>query len=144
MPAYPAMPAFQDRVEIWQAPLDPQKFSHALRKDFRAGAFVTFEGWVRNHNEGKEVARLEYEAYIPMAVKEIQKSIQKTKKKLPVRTIHVYHRVGVLNIGDIAVWIGVTGEHRKESFKACEMVMKELKTHAPIWKKEITLNSKMS
>lgn len=129
------MPA-QDHVEIWKTPLTPEKFSQELRQDARAGAFVTFEGWVRNHNEGKKVIQLEYEAYAPMAIKEIQKVISETKKKFPVLTIHVYHRVGTLHIGDIAVWIGAVGEHRKESFKACETVMKELKHRAPIWKKE--------
>jgi len=127
----------QDHVEIWSQPLDPNQFCQHLRQNPKAGAFVSFEGWVRNHNEGKDVLELEYEAYIPMAIKIIQKIIQEAKKKFPVLAIHVYHRVGLLKVGEIAVWVGVLGEHRKESFEACEYVMMELKLRAPIWKKEM-------
>ena len=139
-PSPTLFPHLHDRVEIWETPLLPDRFSNEIRKYPKAGACVTFEGWVRNHNEGKEVVQLAYEAYAPMATKEIQKIIEKTKKKFPVLTIHVYHRTGILNIGDIAVWIGVVGEHRKEAFQACDTVMRELKHRAPIWKKETYLD----
>ena len=125
-----------DRAEIWNKPLLPDSFSQALRQDPKAGAFVSFEGCVRDHNEGKKVTQLHYEAYPSMAIKEIQKVILETKKKFPVLTVHVYHRTGQLEIGDIAVWIGVIGAHRKEAFQACEHVIKELKSRAPIWKHE--------
>lgn len=123
-------------VEIWKTPLNPQRFSQKLRDNTQAGAFVTFEGWVRNHHEGKKVVQLKYEAYIPLAIKEIQNIIEETKKKFLILTAHVYHRVGSLRVGEIAVWIGVVGEHRKESFQACEYIIQELKRRAPIWKQE--------
>src|SRR3989338_2718796 len=119
--------SIQDHVEIWSQPLSIDQFCQRLRQNPKAGAFVSFEGWVRNHNDGKEVLHLEYEAYSPMAIKVIQEIIEEAKKKFPVLTIHVYHRVGPLKVGEIAVWIGVCGEHRKESFQACEYVMRELK-----------------
>lgn len=105
-------------------------------KNSRAGACVVFEGWVRNHNEGKEVQRLEYESYISMAEKVIQKIVHETQNTHQVYDIVVRHRVGLLEIGDIAVWIGVTGPHRGDCFKACERVIDQLKKHAPIWKRE--------
>ncbi len=131
----------KDHVALVPTPLAPDQLCQALRHHHpSAGAFVSFEGWVRNHNEGKNVLHLEYEAYIPMAEKVIQAIIQEIKKKFSVEAIHVYHRVGRLKIGDIAVWVGVCGAHRKESFQACETVMGELKHRAPIWKKETYQN----
>ncbi len=117
-------------------PLQPQKLSKRFRKNLKAGAFVSFEGWVRNHHEGKKVLRLEYEVYVPMAMKELENITLQTKQKFGVFEIQIHHRVGVLKPGEIAVWVGVTGEHREECFKACEHVMKELKSRAPIWKHE--------
>ena len=127
-------------VKIWTKPLNPTIHSKKLRKNIMAGAYVSFEGWVRQWNKGKKVKELHYEAYTPMAIKEIKKIMDKAKKEFSVLDIHVHHRTGTLQLGEIAVWMGVTGEHRKECFKACEYVIAELKKQAPIWKEErITL-----
>jgi molybdopterin synthase catalytic subunit len=106
----------------------------------KAGACVIFEGLVRNHNEGKDVFQLEYEAFIRMCEKEAEKIFIEAKEKFQVFNIICIHRVGKLEIGDIAVWLGVNSAHRGDSFKACEYVIDQIKTRLPIWKKEYYKN----
>lgn len=101
-----------------------------------AGACVTFEGWVRNHNEGRKVLWLEYEAYQQIAVKEGRKILEQALKKFDILEVLSVHRTGKLTIGDIAVWVGVSACHRKPAFDACEMIINEIKFRVPIWKKE--------
>ncbi|BBM82791.1 molybdenum cofactor biosynthesis protein MoaE [Candidatus Uabimicrobium amorphum] len=102
----------------------------------RAGGYVSFEGWVRNHNHGKEVTKLEYEAYTPLAVKEAAKILQEAQQKFSILEAHCVHRVGSLKIGEVAVWVGVNSVHRGPAFDACEYIIDELKVRVPIWKKE--------
>lgn len=111
----------------------------ALRQsmaDAGAGACVTFEGWVRNENEGMAVARLEYESYAAMADKEGAKIIKEARDKFPIIHAACVHRVGLLEIGEIAVWVGVSGGHRGEAFDACRYIIDQIKHRVPIWKKE--------
>ncbi|MFN8576377.1 MAG: molybdenum cofactor biosynthesis protein MoaE [Candidatus Sericytochromatia bacterium] len=105
-----------------------------------AGASVVFEGLVRNHNEGKEVLQLEYEAFERMCEKEAKKIFDEAKEQFKIFDIVCIHRVGKLEIGDIAVWLGVNSAHRGDSFKACEYVIDNIKTRLPIWKKEYYRN----
>ena len=102
----------------------------------QAGACVTFEGWVRNHNEGRKVLWLEYEAYKKMAIEEGRKILEQALEKFDILEVLGVHRIGKLKIGDIAVWIGVNACHRKPAFEACEMIINEIKLRVPIWKKE--------
>ena len=111
----------------------------ALRKtieDPSAGGCVTFEGWVRNENEGRDVQRLEYESYEAMALKEGNKIIAEAREKFPIIDAVCVHRVGLLEIGDVAVWVGVSSGHRGEAFDACRYIIDEIKHRTPIWKKE--------
>ena len=110
-----------------------------LRDDMKrgsAGACVVFEGWVRDHNDGKEVVRLEYEAYEAMAAKEGQRILDEARRKFGVDRAVCVHRVGMLDIGDLAVWVGVSAGHRGEAFDACRYIIDELKHRVPVWKKE--------
>ena len=105
-----------------------------LRKklfDPAAGAYCGFEGWVRNRNEGLDVLRLEYEAYEPLAVKEGEKILAEANLKFPHLHAHCVHRTGMLEIGDCAVWVGVTSAHRDEAFLACRYVIDAVKTRLP-------------
>jgi molybdopterin synthase catalytic subunit len=104
--------------------------------DPAAGGFVSFEGWVRNRNEGKDVLHLEYQAYDALAVKEGEKIIAEALAKFDVVDAIVEHRVGDLQIGEIAVVVHVSAIHRGPAFDACEYIIDELKTRVPIWKKE--------
>lgn len=101
-----------------------------------AGAVVTFEGNVRDNNHGQSVTLLEYEAYKELAATEGQKIINEAKNKFGIVQANCIHRVGVLKVGDCAVWIAVMASHRDQAFKACRYVIDEIKTRLPIWKKE--------
>ncbi len=104
--------------------------------DPRAGAFVTFEGWVRDHNDGQSVTRLEYEAYPALAVSEGKRILAEARAAFDIVDARCVHRVGDLAIGELAVWIGVTAAHRGEAFRACQFIIDEVKRRVPIWKKE--------
>jgi molybdopterin/thiamine biosynthesis adenylyltransferase/molybdopterin synthase catalytic subunit/rhodanese-related sulfurtransferase len=104
--------------------------------DNAAGGYVGFEGWVRNHNEGKSVMALEYEAYTPMAEKEGRKIMDEARTRFEITGARCVHRVGKLSVGEMAVWIGVTAAHRKAAFDACEYIIDAVKQRLPIWKKE--------
>ncbi|HEX7817049.1 molybdenum cofactor biosynthesis protein MoaE [Dyella sp.] len=101
-----------------------------------AGGFCCFEGWVRNHNEGRQVDGLEYEAYESLAIIEGERILREAADRYGVLAAHGVHRTGSLAIGDIAVWIGVASAHRDEAFRACRYIIDEIKHRLPIWKKE--------
>lgn len=115
----------------------------ALRREMAhpaCGALVTFEGWVRNHHEGRSVARLEYEVYRPIAISEGLKVLHEARDRWPLEGMLCVHREGELEIGDIAVWVGVISHHRAEAFDACRYVIDEIKVRLPIWKQETFAN----
>jgi molybdopterin synthase catalytic subunit len=104
--------------------------------DNASGAYVAFEGWVRNHNEGQRVLRLEYEAYESLGAKEGERIIREAEERFGIGTVYCVHRLGQLEIGDIAVIVGVSTPHRGEAFEACRYIIDEVKHRVPIWKKE--------
>jgi molybdopterin synthase catalytic subunit len=101
-----------------------------------AGGFVTFEGRVRDHNNGRSVHGIEYEAFAEMAVREGEALIAETLQRFDILSAAAIHRTGRLDVGDVAVWVGVAAAHRGEAFRACEFIMDEIKKRLPIWKKE--------
>jgi len=111
----------------------------ALRKqlfDPTAGGYTSFEGWVRNHNEGLAVRHLEYEAFEPLAIKEGERIVAEAITRFGIEHAACVHRIGDLAIGDMAVWVGVSARHRAEAFAACRYIIDEVKHRVPIWKKE--------
>ena len=101
-----------------------------------AGGFVTFEGRVRAKNEGRAVEFLEYEAYEDLALSAGTALVEEAKKKFGLDWAFAVHRVGKLDLGEVAIWIGCAAAHRKEAFLACEFLIDEMKRRVPIWKKE--------
>jgi molybdopterin synthase catalytic subunit len=120
---------------ISATPLDPAALQRALA-DVRAGACVTFEGWVRNRNEGQPVLALDYEAYAPLAQSEGERILAEAREKFALLGAACVHRTGHLALGEMAVWVGVTAEHRGAAFDACRYIIDEAKARLPIWKKE--------
>lgn len=116
-------------------PIDVSGCARRLADD-RAGALVTFEGWVRNHNEGQQVGSLEYEAYAPLAESEGERILAEARERFALSGAVAVHRTGHLKIGELAVWVGVTAEHRAAAFDACRYIIDEAKARLPIWKKE--------
>jgi molybdopterin synthase catalytic subunit len=100
------------------------------------GGYVSFEGWVRDHNEGRSVRRLEYEAMSGLAEREGERIIAEACARYGVAHACCVHRVGELAIGELAVWVGVAARHRDEAFRACRYIIDEVKHRVPIWKKE--------
>ncbi len=129
------MPGF----EFSDRPLEPAALRRAL-EDPACGGFATFEGWVRDHNEGLAVERLEYEAYAELAVKEGERIVAEAVSRFGVRGARCVHRVGALGLGELAVWVGVSSAHRGEAFAACRFIIDEVKHRVPIWKKEYYRN----
>ena len=101
------------------------------------GATVTLDGYVRKFTKGRETLHLFYEAYEPMALKEMQKLIEQAKRDFEISNVGIVHRVGKLEIGETSVVISVAAPHRKAAFAACEWLIGELKLTVPIWKKEV-------
>ena len=101
-----------------------------------AGAINFFFGVVRNNTQNKAVELLDYEAYDPMAVREMQKIADEACRRWPVLKYAIIHRTGILRIGDMAVLIGVATPHRGDSFEATRYIIDTLKQTVPIWKKE--------
>jgi len=120
--------------------LSETKINDALLKlearDTSAGGFVCFEGWVRDHNQGKSVTKLAYEAYTQLAIKEGNRIIAEAEEKYDIKKAICTHRVGLLEIGDMAVWVGVSAAHRDAAFKACRFILDQVKARVPIWKNE--------
>jgi adenylyltransferase/sulfurtransferase len=104
--------------------------------DPTCGGYAAFEGWVRDHNEGRRVRRLEYEAFEPLAIKEGERIIAEAIAQFGVARAACVHRIGALEVGEKAVWVGVTARHRDEAFRACRYIIDEVKHRVPIWKKE--------
>lgn len=100
------------------------------------GAYVLFEGVVRNHHEGKAVESIFYDAYRPMAEKEIDAIVREVSLLFPDVAIAVAHRLGHLIVGDASIAIACASPHRAESYNASRMLIDRIKQTVPIWKKE--------
>ncbi len=101
-----------------------------------AGAYASFEGWVRNHNDGRAALGLRYEAYAALADAEGAKIVDEALTKFEIADAACVHRIGDLAVGDLAVWVGVSAAHRAAAFSACRWIIDEVKSRVPIWKHE--------
>jgi molybdopterin synthase catalytic subunit len=108
--------------------------------DPACGGYASFEGWVRDSNEGQRVRALEYEAFEALAVREGERIMQEAVARFGVAHAACVHRIGHLDVGELAVWVGVSAAHRDEAFRACRYIIDEVKHRLPIWKKEHYLN----
>ncbi len=102
----------------------------------RAGACASFEGWVRDHNDGRAVLGLRYEAYAELAHREGEAVMAEALQRFAITDAACVHRIGDLAIGDLAVWVGVSAAHRDAAFAACRWIIDEVKARVPIWKHE--------
>jgi molybdopterin synthase catalytic subunit len=121
---------------VTEQPLDPAALS-ALVQSADMGAVVMFAGVVRNNFEGRATARLQYEAYVPMAVRVLGDIAAEARTRWDTGAIAVHHRIGTLEIGETAVLVVVAAPHRHAAFEAAEWIMDRIKAVAPIWKKEL-------
>lgn len=122
-------------VLLTRAALCPQEIVDTVRHP-SAGAVVTFEGVVRDHHEGRAVTRLEYEAYDSMARAEMVRIAAEVETSMVGVRVACGHRVGTLEVGEVAVVCAASAPHREEAFSACRRLIDELKHRVPIWKRE--------
>jgi molybdopterin synthase catalytic subunit len=101
-----------------------------------AGAYASFEGWVRNHNDGRAATGLRYEAYRALAEAEGERILDEALATFAIADAACVHRTGDLAVGDLAVWVGVSAAHRDAAFAACRWIIDEVKSRVPIWKHE--------
>jgi molybdopterin synthase catalytic subunit len=121
--------------EVVEHPLDLARLVAAVgRAD--AGAIATFLGTTRDHNAGRLVTRLEYEAYPEMAVREMRRIGQQALERFDAKAVAIVHRVGVVEVGEASVAIAASAAHRDAAFAACRFAIDRLKEIVPIWKKE--------
>lgn len=121
---------------LTEHPIDDTQLRQKIGNNEINGAYVFFEGRVRNHNNGKAVTHLSYSVYPQLAMRVGKEVIAQAKSRFGVEDIHCIHRTGSLKIGDIAIWIAVGAAHRDAAFSACRFVIDVLKQDLPIWKKE--------
>ncbi|WP_042705237.1 molybdenum cofactor biosynthesis protein MoaE [Methanomicrobium mobile] len=118
-------------VRITKDDVDIAKLIEESKKE-SMGAIVVFDGIVRNDG----IDKIELSAYIEGATKEIEEIVADAEKKFNLLSVEVIHRIGVLDVGDNILIIVIGAGHRKEAFGGCEYILEEIKTRAPIWKKE--------
>ena len=116
-------------------PIDIAALRDAL-DDVRAGAFASFEGRVRDHNDGRAVLGLNYSAYRRLAEAEGARILAQAQQKFDIHGAVCVHRIGELALGEVAVWVGVSAGHRGPAFEACRWIIDEVKARVPIWKNE--------
>ena len=125
----------RSRAELVTRPVAVGEASGKVRTA-GAGAIATFCGVVRDHSKGRKVQFLDYEAHEALAVKEMARIADEAVVKHDLVDAHVVHRIGHLEIGDVAVDIAASSAHRAESFAGCRYIIEQLKERVPIWKKE--------
>ena len=123
-------------VRLQAEPIRLEKLCDEVRAD-ADGAVALFVGTVRDHNKGRRVLYLEYEAYAAMAEAEMQRIEDEVRERFAVSRVALVHRTGRLEIGEASVIVAVAAAHRADAFDACRFVIDTLKQRVPIWKKEV-------
>lgn len=133
------------RYLITEEPLDRDALRELVATD-ASGAVVLFEGVVRNHHEGRAVARLEYEAYAPMAERQMAAVGDEVLAEYADREVHqvaAHHRIGMLEIGDVSLLVAVSAAHRGDAFEAALRTVDRIKETVPVWKREHGVDGSM-
>lgn len=115
--------------------IDAQRLKDMLQ-DEQCGALASFEGWVRNHNNDSRVTSLTYYGYEKLAINQGKLIIEEAKRLFDIENAVAIHRIGALEIGDMAVWVGVSSKHRYPAFDACKWILDTIKADIPVWKQE--------
>jgi molybdopterin synthase catalytic subunit len=124
-------------LAIGREPLELHRVTGALNAEPGVdGAVVTFLGLVRNHNLGRQVRFLEYEAYEPLAARSFERIAAEIRQRWPDVRLALHHRIGRLEIGEASVAIAARSPHRGEAYAACRYAIERVKQIAPIWKRE--------
>jgi molybdopterin synthase catalytic subunit len=120
---------------ITESPINVEEARRDLRHE-SCGAIVTFEGRVRDHNDGRTVTGLEYEVHRSLATKEGESILKTLLDEFDIRSARSLHRTGQLELGELAFWLSISAPHRQAAFEACREGVNRIKDRVPIWKKE--------
>ena len=122
------------RAEVTEAPISVTELAGAVQ-DAAAGAVVTFEGVVRNHDADRAVTGIGYSCH-PTAGRIVEQIARDVAQAGRVRALGVVHRVGDLAVGDAALAVAVSSDHRAEAFAVCSQIVEEVKERLPVWKRQ--------
>ena len=125
-----------DFFELTTEPIDVGSVARRVVPP-ECGATVTLDGYAREWTRGRKTLYLVYEAYAPMALRELERLAREAHESFDIAHIGIVHRTGRLEIGETSVVIAVSAPHRRAAFEACAWAIRELKRTVPIWKKEI-------
>ncbi len=120
---------------VTRSPLDPAIILSEARRD-GGGGLTLFVGVVRANADGRAVDSMEYEAYKPMAEKEMERIETDLSGRFPGVRLVMRHRIGRLTVGEVAVVVAASAPHREEAFAACRAGIEEIKARVPVWKRE--------
>ncbi len=133
MMAHPESPT---KADVRDAPLSIDEALAWVRRS-GAGGLTFFLGVVRDESAGREVTRLEYSAYVPMAKREMARIIAEIEGEIDGVRLAAIHRIGMLEVGDAAIVCAASAPHRAEAFRACRDLIDRIKSRVPVWKREI-------
>ncbi len=122
-------------ARVVQDPIDPAAVLASVGSD-EDGASLLFTGVVRNHNQGRTVGGVRYDAYEEMAAQVLSQIVEEAVQLVGTDRIVAVHRVGELTVGEVSVAIAVSSPHRAEAFEASRFIIEEIKKRLPVWKKE--------
>ncbi|XP_050236721.1 molybdopterin synthase catalytic subunit-like [Mercurialis annua] len=131
-------------VEILEEnnPIDLAKYISYVSAP-QAGGIATFSGTTRDTFEDKSVVELRYEAYVPMAIRELKSICASARTSWDIHSIAVAHRLGSVPVGETSVFVAVSAVHRGDALDACKFIIDDLKASVPIWKKEVYANGEV-
>jgi molybdopterin synthase catalytic subunit len=135
VPPQPIEPIEPIEVVLTREPIDPSALARRVA-DGATGATAIFLGTVRDEHRGRPVLRLDYEAYAPMALREMRRIAAELRERFPVRRAAIVHRLGTLEIGEASICIALSLPHRADSFAALRFAIDTFKDQVPIWKRE--------
>jgi molybdopterin synthase catalytic subunit len=126
-------------LTISEQKIDEQALLKGRAMSSRMGAVVCFLGVVRGTEEGRPIPGLEYESFLPMALRQFHLLFDRAETQWPLESVRLVHRLGPLAVGEASLWIEVVAPHREEAFAACQFIVTEMKRVVPIWKKAFPL-----
>lgn len=126
--------------DLTENAIDPVALRRDLLQHESCGAYTAFEGWVRRQNDGRQVDYLVYSSYPELAINQGRAVIEEAKRRFAIDEAACVHRIGRLDVGDMAVWVGVTAGHRDAAFAACRFIIDTVKAEVPVWKQEFYLD----
>jgi molybdopterin synthase catalytic subunit len=126
------------QLTISADPIDEPALVAGRQMSSDTGAVVHFLGVVRGQEEGKAIGAIEYEVFQRMAEHQFHRLFDELEKRWPIESVRLVHRIGVVRVNEVSLWVEVVAPHRGEAFAACRWLIDEMKRVVPIWKRGVT------